>query len=147
MTPIARLAAISFAAMLVACTQKAASPPASDSSPPAAVTPPAAEAPATPAEGADDKMFACASDDECVVMEMGCCDHCNGGWRLSVNKTHGEAASTKYHDKDCSGACTERGCDWATAPVCHQGACAMTEDRSGSGKREVFVNQLPAAKP
>lgn len=147
MTPIARFAAISLTTLLLACTQKAASPPAADSSPPSKVTPPASETPATPAPAAGDELFACASDDECVVVEMGCCDHCNGGWRLSVNKAHVDAATAKHHDKDCSGACTERGCDWATAPVCHQGACAMSEDRSGSGKPEVYVNEVRPAKP
>jgi hypothetical protein len=136
-----RLAAISLGALLLACAPQTNAPPAKDASPPAAAKP--APKDETPAPTPDaDAMFACKSDDECVVLEMGCCDHCNGGWRLSVNKAHTDAATAKHHDTGCTGACTERGCDWDTAPACNEGACAYTEDRSGSGKRELFSNEL-----
>ncbi len=100
------------------------------------------ETPETPATYDTSDMFACASDDHCVVLEMGCCDHCNGGWQLSVNTAHAEAATAKHHDQNCTGGCTKRGCAWKTTAVCHEGTCAMSEDRNLSGTATIYENEL-----
>ena len=60
-------------------------------------TPPSMTDPASPMQpepGDPDPMFACAQDSDCTVLEMGCCDHCNGGWQLAVNTGHTTHASS-----------------------------------------------------
>lgn len=120
----------------------AGTPPVADG------TPPASEDPVEPPPaGLDpkDPMFACTAAADCVVVEMGCCDHCNGGWQLTVSTAHVDAANAKYHAQDCSGACTKRGCEWAETPVCEAGSCARTEDRDGdpSTPPTLVPNALP----
>lgn len=53
----------------------------------------------------------CDRSDQCLAVEVACCDHCNGGAVKAFNK--GSAA--KHAPKDCEGArCTKMGCAPAT---------------------------------
>jgi len=88
----------------------AASPPVEPTPTPApgptAITPVAPPAPA-----ADAASQSCDVDADCVIVELGCCDHCNGGKVDAFNKA--SAASKK---PTCEAtACTKRGCEPATA--------------------------------
>src|SRR5262245_43603877 len=82
------------------------SPKLSPDSPPPATSPGMAQ---TPASTGQDGWLACSVDADCVVVEIGCCNHCNGGRVIAVNKSASSAAVTKYKPKACSGECTERG--------------------------------------
>jgi hypothetical protein len=89
----------------------------------------------------DDAMFACASAADCVVLEMGCCDHCNGGWLLSVNRMHAEQAVQAHRAQDCSAsACETHRCEGRAQAICDAGACARLEERSlGGAAAEITV--------
>jgi hypothetical protein len=65
----------------------------------------------------------CAADTDCAVVEVGCCDHCNGGRVVSVATRLAKAARTRYRPRRCPDPCTERGCLGAE-PVCVEGRCA-----------------------
>ena len=79
---------------------------------------------------------ACQADADCKLVEMGCCDHCNGGWVISVHRDHASAASAAHHEKcaatiepegdeygtSISGtSCTELGC--VSRAKCDDGTC------------------------
>lgn len=128
----------------------ACKPAANDANAPADAdkSPPMMEDPATPPPALDpkDPMFSCSAAADCQVVEMGCCDHCNGGWQLTVNKQQIDAAKAKYHEPNCGGPCTERGCNWHETPACEAGTCARTEDRDDDASTPVTLvpNELPA---
>ncbi|MCO4748079.1 MAG: hypothetical protein KC912_25015 [Proteobacteria bacterium] len=69
----------------------------------------------------------CADGESCVIVQLGCCDHCNGGAAVAVNSG---SLSTVVDElgEDCSGqfACTEMGCAPITAE-CRDDACVMVE--------------------
>ena len=66
---------------------------------------------------------ACEVDDDCVWVELGCCDYCNGGVAVSVN-TSSEAEVRDAYTQSCSPnqACTEIGCA-IPEPFCNEGSC------------------------
>jgi hypothetical protein len=68
----------------------------------------------------------CQADAECAIVELGCCDTCNGGWMMSVRADHVEAARARWGD-DCGGgfACTELGCVPDPAAVCYERRCVV----------------------
>jgi hypothetical protein len=122
-----------------------------DAAPPSTSSPHDAPGTAPPASAADPRdagdVMACQSDADCIVVEMGCCDHCNGGFLLSVNKTQVDAARAAHGEKDCTGvACTERGCSFDPQPLCTNRQCSRTERRvdraTGADKRVEIPNRL-----
>ena len=63
-------------------------------------------------------LAACHKDEDCVLIEVGCCGHCNGGKLMSVNGKAKPEALAKYKAKDCKGKkCTLMGCT-PKVPVC-----------------------------
>jgi len=84
---------------------------------------------------------ACRADADCQALELGCCDHCNGGWVMAVNQAHVARALAAYH-ANCEShdeilpdgtmtfsgpSCTEVGC----GPIgerCAGGRCVWTWD-------------------
>ena len=75
------------------------------------------------ADGAD----SCTADADCVAIELACCDACNGGHAVAVNKAHEEATaatSDRAAGKCESTMCTEMACaPWA--PTCKDGHCQL----------------------
>ena len=73
-------------------------------------------------------LFACDVADDCVVMDMGCCDYCNGGWALAVADGQQEAATAQYGADHCGPvACTKKACSpWFA--VCQEGMCALADE-------------------
>lgn len=72
----------------------------------------------------------CDANADCAVFESECCDHCNGGKLIAVNKTHLDAAikAFKKPADQCKGtACTEKGCGAAVA-ACEAGKCVGKPD-------------------
>ena len=94
-----------------------------------------------------DAMFACVSDRDCKLVEMGCCDHCNGGSLMSVHTDHVEHATQTYHQPNCEAAmCTKMACVDPPRPVCDGGVCARRVETEGDdGQLEVSIirNVLP----
>lgn len=95
-----------------------------------------------PAPAVDnDAMFACASAADCVVLEMGCCDHCNGGYLLSVNGLQAEQAIQNHRAHDCGASvCGHDRCAATSHAVCDAGECARIEEQPlGSAAAQVTV--------
>jgi hypothetical protein len=76
-------------------------------------------------------VIACAEDTDCVVVEIGCCDHCNGGEVASVNVAYAEEVE-EYHTRDCGDQvmCTMMACP-DELPRCRDGECEHYTDTSG----------------
>jgi hypothetical protein len=78
----------------------------------------------------DEAMFTCSDTAECVVVETGCCDHCNGGALLAVNNRYSDAAMAAFRQRECDDetSCTKMACEYSYTPVCDAGTCARLED-------------------
>ena len=87
--------------------------------------PPPADTPsAYPPSALDAATTSCTEPSDCVVVELGCCDACNGGFAVAVN-TASAAQVRADHAQDCGEgmACTEMACpDWVV--TCDDGTCA-----------------------
>ncbi len=72
--------------------------------------------------------YACTADDDCVAVEIGCCDECNGGEAVGVHEDHADAvlADSPPGRGECEGTgCTKRGCaEWV--PSCQAGQCEIS---------------------
>jgi hypothetical protein len=98
--------------------------------------PPPAGAPPPPGSGSFDERQACTVDADCAVVQLACCDHCNGGTAVGIHRDHAGEVGRSYRG-DCEGvACTLRACPQPT-PVCSRGICGL---RVG---REVSTPALP----
>lgn len=101
-----------------------------------------------PQTAVDDAFFACSDSAECVVLETGCCDHCNGGALLAVNSRYSESAMEAFRQNSCGddSACTKVACEWSFTPVCDAGTCARLEERAlgKAGATMVVVHNAPA---
>lgn len=86
-----------------------------------------------------DERQACAADADCVVVEVECCDQCNGGLAVGIHRDHAAEVRAAYVPADeCADvACTLMACEPATA-FCRQGVCGLRR-----GDRE----DVPALPP
>lgn len=78
-----------------------------------------------PPDVLDAEYTACDAPEDCVVLELGCCDACNGGEARSVNSEHEDTVRTLY-TQSCVfvDGCTEIGCnDWET--TCEDNVCGL----------------------
>jgi hypothetical protein len=83
------------------------------------------------AASVDEAMFTCSDTAECVVVETGCCDHCNGGALLAVNNRYTDAAMAAFRQRECEdSSCTKMACEWSYTPVCDAGSCARLEEHT-----------------
>ena len=74
---------------------------------------------------------ACENAGDCVVLELGCCDHCNGGTALAVNKTFQAEALAALRARDCDETdCTTLACG-PVQPTCTAGTCGLEETGRG----------------
>jgi len=86
--------------------------------------------PDNPPDAPEPAWTACQAASDCVVIELGCCDHCNGGQAFSVNKAHEAEALAALQTKVCDDVdCTALACA-DLVPTCPSGTCAF---ESGSG--------------
>lgn len=70
-------------------------------------------------------LIACSTPADCVVVELGCCDACNGGLAVAVNQGSLTEVTEDY-SQDCTTpqTCTEMGCaPWEL--TCDEGACGL----------------------
>jgi hypothetical protein len=85
----------------------------------------------------------CTTADDCTLLELGCCDHCNGGELLSVNKAHADEALAALKESPCTNVqCTERGCALEVA-TCTGGVCGHQPVPQGECPRGTLT---PAGK-
>ena len=79
---------------------------------------------------ADPSWFVCDSINDCAVFQGECCDHCNGGKLVAVNKKYLDVAKkvlAKPADQ-CKGTpCTEKACGQPVA-ACDNGKCVGKQD-------------------
>jgi hypothetical protein len=68
----------------------------------------------------------CEEVEDCVVVELGCCDACNGGHAVAVNASHEGDVKERYREGCGEGkVCTEIGClPWVLS--CFDNTCGMT---------------------
>jgi len=76
-----------------------------------------------------DERQACTADVECSVVDIECCDVCNGGAVVVVHSDHAADVITTYTPLgSCEGtACTKMACERPTA-VCDEGSCALVRE-------------------
>jgi hypothetical protein len=71
--------------------------------------------------------YACTVDDDCVAVELQCCDACNGGEAVGVHKDHVDAIAAE--SPRGQGACGEVMCTKMACPPwiasCEAGKCAI----------------------
>jgi hypothetical protein len=97
----------------------------------------------------DETLFACDSAADCVVLEMGCCDHCNGGNLMSVSSAMADVAIERYHQRDCAETCTDHACEGSHVALCADGQCARVEEvplPGAASSVSVVRNHFAAAK-
>lgn len=76
---------------------------------------------------ADPAWSTCQADQDCAVVELACCDHCNGGELGAFNRASLERATKALAPAvgACNATvCTERKCNPGAAR-CEQGRCAV----------------------
>ena len=78
-----------------------------------------------PALPLESSLTECATVDDCVAVELGCCDECNGGFAVAVNTDSADAVVADFSETcGLSYACTAMGCaPWELS--CDAGTCAM----------------------
>jgi hypothetical protein len=71
---------------------------------------------------------ACEVPEDCVIVELGCCDYCNGGEARSVNVDAVEDVRDRYEER-CrrSFGCTLMACG-QLVPTCEERTCGMVQD-------------------
>ncbi|TNE88499.1 MAG: hypothetical protein EP330_14090 [Deltaproteobacteria bacterium] len=80
-------------------------------------------------ESLDPAWTDCADGEACVVVQLGCCDHCNGGAAVSVRADAvGEVEAAMA--EDCGGGedCTLMGCG-AVSAACDAGVCVLLQEQ------------------
>jgi|GEM_PF-2409885 len=74
-----------------------------------------------------DSMKTCTDAADCVLVELDCCDHCNGGTLTAVNRDSEAQARAELRNTSCGQTdCTERACA-AKMPTCDNGLCGFIE--------------------
>jgi hypothetical protein len=74
--------------------------------------------------GAFDERQACTTDGDCAVVEIECCDHCNGGTVIGIHKDEAASVRQSYAGACDDVACTKMACEQPTA-ICAQGICGL----------------------
>jgi len=70
------------------------------------------------------RLTTCETADDCVRIELACCDDCNGGMAVAVNRQSADEVRESLSQGNCEGtACTLRAC---SVPVvsCDAGVCS-----------------------
>lgn len=71
--------------------------------------------------------YACTADEDCVAVELQCCDACNGGEAVGVHRDH--AAAVLADSPGGRGACPDVACTEMACPpwvaTCDGGRCAI----------------------
>lgn len=72
---------------------------------------------------------ACQSAGDCMVVELRCCDSCQGGVAVAVNQEAFEEVTDRYGES-CrpDTTCADEACQEGWVPLCEDGTCAATHD-------------------
>lgn len=55
---------------------------------------------------------ACLDDTDCTIVELGCCDECNGGAAVATRTDRADDAFDEYRQRGCGGLdCTQLACN------------------------------------
>ena len=86
------------------------------------------DAPAPVGAGFDERQ-ACTTDADCAVVEIECCDHCNGGTAVGVSKDTAAEIRAEYAPADSckETACTLMACADDAVPICRQERCGYAQ--------------------
>ncbi|MEL6349550.1 MAG: hypothetical protein AAFV53_40985 [Myxococcota bacterium] len=80
-----------------------------------------------PPDPLESELTDCSADEECVVVELGCCDACNGGTAVAVNKAQEDETRDRYSERcGLNYACTLMACGSLDA-VCDDGTCVLEQ--------------------
>lgn len=73
------------------------------------------------------KFRACSTDADCTAIDIDCCNLCNGGTAMPLNKAFvDEARKRLLEPKDCSAvSCTDAPCEMP-ATTCHESVCSFS---------------------
>lgn len=73
-----------------------------------------------------DERQGCTAADDCVVVQIECCDACNGGMAVGVHQDVANEVREEYVPKgSCEGtACTLMACP-DPEPICKEGRCGV----------------------
>lgn len=76
-----------------------------------------------------DERQACTVDDDCAIVQIECCDACNGGTAVGVHKDVAADVRKEYVPAgSCEGtACTLMACP-EPEPICREGRCGVKID-------------------
>lgn len=75
----------------------------------------------------DARFTSCTADAECVAVELGCCDSCNGGRVVAVASASADEVRRRYHETGCAEfACNLLACR-PTVVSCQAGQCVVDE--------------------
>jgi hypothetical protein len=73
-----------------------------------------------------DERQACTVDDDCAVVQIECCDACNGGTAVGVHKDYAKDVRKEYVP---AGACDGKVCTLMACPepqaICRSGRCGV----------------------
>lgn len=77
-----------------------------------------------------DERQACGTDADCAVVEIECCDHCNGGTVVGVHLDSADGVRAEYAGpNECKGtACTQMACVNRPVAICRQERCGVLLD-------------------
>jgi len=75
-------------------------------------------------------VIACETGEDCSVVQLGCCDHCNGGFAVAVNREFASEVAERNRES-CYGdeICTEMACP-EIYPRCLEGECVYADEVS-----------------
>ncbi len=79
-----------------------------------------------PVSSTFDERQACGGDADCAVVQLECCDACNGGTAVGVHQDHAADVRKEYVPAGtCEGtACTLMACP-EPQPICRAGRCGV----------------------
>jgi hypothetical protein len=79
------------------------------------------------ATGDFDERQVCTADADCAVVEIGCCDRCNGGTAAGVHRDHAEEVRLEYTGGTrCAAArCAKSPCADVARAICRSQRCGV----------------------
>lgn len=98
-------------------------PPEDDRPPPSPTAAPGDPDEAAARRDAPAEYFTCEADSDCAAIEMGACDHCNGGFLEAARTEHVDEIKRRWGDHRDLVACTEIACEEAGVE-CAEGSCS-----------------------
>lgn len=75
----------------------------------------------------DAELAECSEPEDCMIISLGCCDACNGGFEVAARVDQEDEIRRRYEERPCTNrACTLVAC-LPTEAVCESGTCAIEQ--------------------